>query len=192
MTDKEFQSAISEIAKGNKNGLRIIYENYVKLIYAVIYDTVGRKEEAEDITSEFFIKLVRIAPTFKKGSPHKAWLVTIAKNMAIDNIRKNNRELLIMDSNSPDGENNDDEPVKQWADNREVPIEDKAVLAEDMRKAMQTLQPKEKEIIDLKLLGQFKFKEISSILNMPIGTVTWIYNQGIIKLRRCLAEYERI
>ncbi len=191
MTDREFQSAISEIAKGNKDGLRVIYESYVKLIYAVVYDTVGRREEAEDITSEFFIKLVKIAPTFKKGSPHKTWLVTIAKNMAIDSIRKNSREMLIMDNgNQPESSDNQEQP-RQWEDSRQATVEDRVTLTEDMRRAMKTLLPREKEVIDLKLVGQFKFKEIATMMNAPIGTVTWLYNQGIIKLRRCLANYEK-
>ena len=64
-------------------------------------------------------------------------------------------------------------------------------LSSDMAQAMATLEPREKEIIDLKLVGQFKFKEIAEMTGMPMGTVTWLYNQGIKKLRRCLADYEQ-
>jgi RNA polymerase sigma-70 factor (ECF subfamily) len=70
-------------------------------------------------------------------------------------------------------------------------VENKAILAEDMRRAMDTLTPKEKEITDMKLVGGMKFREIAEILHQPIGTVTWTYNQAIKKLRRCLAEYEK-
>jgi RNA polymerase sigma-70 factor (ECF subfamily) len=43
----------------------------------------------------------------------------------------------------------------------------------------------------MKLVGGMKFREIAETLHQPIGTVTWIYNQAIKKLRRCLAEYEK-
>lgn len=186
MTDKEFQLAMDGLVNGDKRGLKYIYDHYAKLIYAVVYDVVRRREDAEDITSEFFIKLIRVASTFKKGSAHKTWLVTIARNMAIDFIRKNNREVLEFDN-----ENSGESVIEKQSDSTGAnAVEEKAVLAEDMRLAMKTLSPKEKEVVDLKLVGQLKFKEIAQITGQPMGTVTWLYNQGISKLRRCLSSYE--
>jgi len=189
MTDLEFQIAIEELANGNKDGLRRIYEAYIKLIYAVVYDIVKSREEAEDIASEFFIKLVRVATTFQKGSPHKAWLVRIARNMAIDSIRKNSKEVLEFANEDKDGSEGVIE--RSTAKEQKSMVEEETVLAEDMRNAMKQLSPKEKEIVDLKLIGQFKFKEIADMTGQAMGTVTWLYNQGIKKLRRCLANYEK-
>ena len=192
MTDKEFEAAIDKLLKGDKEGLECIYRAYIKMIYTVVYNTVGNREEAEDITSEFFIKLVRVAGSFKKGSKHKTWLATIAKNMAIDSIRKRNREVLV----SPLESNDDEEKqisiseVAVINDENIASPEGEAVLNYDMKMAMKELSDKEREIIDLKLIGDMKFKEISEVLGQPIGTVTWLYNQGIKKLRRCLANYE--
>jgi RNA polymerase sigma-70 factor (ECF subfamily) len=199
MTDEAFQSAIDSLLAGDKGGLKLIYEAYVKLIYTIVLDVVGRREDAEDITSDFFIKLIRVAGQFKKGSPHKTWLVTIARNMALDFMRKNKREILVAE-NADDtrGDNPDDVLDRMSANSRNEgvdkasnEVENKAVLAEDMRRAMDTLTPKEKEITDMKLVGGMKFREIAEISHQPIGTVTWMYNQAIKKLRRCLKEYEK-
>ena len=188
MTDKEFQSAINKLLKGDNDGLVSIYEAYIKLIYIVVYNIVGSKEDAEDITSEFFIKLIRVADTFKKGRPHKTWLVTIAKNMALDYVRKKSRIVLIIDNNNNTFDNGNTSYQLKDVSNRSV--EDTVVMSNDISKAMDTLTPKEKEIIDLKLIGQFKFREIAEITKQPIGTVTWFYNQGIQKLRKCLVDYK--
>lgn len=177
MSDKEFYNAITLLKKGNKGALRRIYEAYVRFIYAVVYDTVKRREDAEDITSEFFIKLIRVADTYKNRNSHRAWMATIAKNMAIDALRKKNREVL-----ENEFTNNDTKAAS---------VEDKAILSEDMKNAMAILNDNEREIIDMKLLGELKFKEIAYILEQPMGTVTWMYSQGIKKLRRCLSNYER-
>lgn len=189
MTDEEFQLAISALVQGDKGALRCIYEAYVRFIYAIVYDIVKQKEEAEDITSEFFIKLVRVAAGFRTGSPHRAWLTQIARNMAIDTLRKRGREVF----ENPFGEEADGSANSMMesagVDIHARSVEDSAVLNEDMRQAMATLKPKEKEVIDMKLLGQLTFKEIAEITNQPMGTVTWLYNQGITKLRRCLASY---
>lgn len=189
MTDEEFQIAIQLLADGNKDALKGIYESYVKLIYTVVYDTVKNREDAEDITSEFFIKLVRVAGGFKRGGPHKAWLITIARNMSIDYILKKKREILESETESEAGGGSMLDSMA--ADSGVSSVEDSAVLAEDMKKAIKCLTPKEKEIVDMKLMGQLKFKEIAKITGRPMGTVTWLYNQGITKLRRCLADYEK-
>ncbi len=188
MTNEEFQYAIRLLLNGNKDGLRLIYEKYIKLIYAIIYNTVGQKEDAEDITSEFFIKLVRVAPSYIIGSPHKAWLTTIAKNMAIDHIRKRSHEVTVL----TDDEVGSDTDIIEREINKKssFSLEDGAVIKHDMAVAMATLSPKEREIINLKLTGDLKFKEIAEYLNSPIGTVTWQYNQAIKKIRRFLSDYE--
>ena len=54
-----------------------------------------------------------------------------------------------------------------------------------MKQAVATLKPEEQEILDLKVVGGFTFKEIAEMKGRPIGTITWIYNQAIQKLRRC-------
>ena len=95
MTDREFEQCMSAMAAGDSDSLRHIYDAYLKLIYAVVYDAIGQREEAEDVTSEFFIKLYSIAGSYKPGNGHKRWIVTIARNMAVDRIRKIDREALV-------------------------------------------------------------------------------------------------
>ena len=95
MTDREFEQCMSAMAAGDRDSLRHIYDAYLKLIYAVVYDTIGQREEAEDVTSEFFIKLIRVAGTYQKKTSHRAWLIRIARNMAIDLLRKRGHEYLL-------------------------------------------------------------------------------------------------
>ena len=189
MTDEMFQKAITSLAKGDKSSLRLIYEAYIRLIYTVVYDVVKRREDAEDITSEFFIKLVRVAGTYKKGMSHKAWLVQIARNMAIDYVRKSSRELLEYDDTGEDALAAS--VIEKSTASSETAVEDKAVLGEDMKRAMKALKPEEREVVDLKLIGEFKFREIAAQLGKPVGTITWLYNEAVKKLRRCLADYEQ-
>lgn len=171
MTDKEFDDLMSAMASGSRDALKQIYEEYVKLIYSVIYDTIKSREEAEDITSEFFIKLFGIAGKYKQGNGHKKWLVTIARNMAIDRIRKLDREIVV------------DEFTEN--SNEEVSLEEQVTLSVTMKQAMEKLKPEERQVLDLKVIGGFTFKDISELLAKPQGTVSWLYNNAIKKLRRC-------
>lgn len=122
------------------------------------------------MTSEFFIKLYRIADSYKKGNGHKRWLVTIAKNMAIDRIRKIDREMLV-----------DEMPERDEGKTMESQVVENLTL----KQAVATLKPEEQEILNLKVVGGFTFKEIAEMKGRSIGTITWIYNQAIQKLRRC-------
>lgn len=187
MTEQEFYVAIKKLAKGDRDMLRTIYNAYWKLIFVIVFDILKNREDAEDVTSEFFVKLIRVAGTFQKKTSHKAWLTQIARNMAIDFLRKRGREYLLYESEDAPNDKLD-EPA-----GRDVlsTVEEQTILAEDMRSAMQTLSDSEREVIDMKLLGDMKFKEIAQVTGKPLGTVTWIYNQGITKLRRCLKAYER-
>ena len=52
-----FEKCIKDMANGDKQGLRMVYEAYAGYIYTVVYGILGSRENAEDVTSEFFIRL---------------------------------------------------------------------------------------------------------------------------------------
>ena len=171
MEDFEFEICIRRIQDGEKDGLKEIYEAYVGLIYSVVYDMTRQREDAQDITSEFFIRLWDKADTYQFGGKHKAWLITIARNMTIDFLRKQKREL----------------PVEEILPEEEAQKEDFAdevVGNLSMKEALKLLKPAEQEVLDLKILGGFTFQEIAKVLQKPMGTVSWLYRRGIKKLQQ--------
>lgn len=177
MEDFIFETCIRQIQQGEKEGLKQIYQAYVGLIYSVIYDMTGNREDAQDITSEFFIRLWDKADTYQFRGKHKAWLLTIARNMTIDFLRKQRKELPM------DGESFKAEEQLE-TDQRNGDFADEVVGNLSMREAMKLLKPAEQEVLDLKILGGFTFQEIAEGLKKPIGTVSWLYRQGIHKLRK--------
>ena len=97
MTQEQFKSCIERIRCGDQNGLKDIYDEYLGVIYSTIYGVVNQRENAEDLTQEFFVKIYTMAPTMELKDSHKSFLVTIARNMAIDFIRKHSRMSLVDD-----------------------------------------------------------------------------------------------
>ena len=63
-------------------------------------------------------------------------------------------------------------------------IESDVVAEHSFKDIINTLKPKEQELLTLKIVGELTFKEISSLLNEPMGTITWRYREAIKKLRR--------
>lgn len=178
MSEEQFNSCIALIISGDRRGLKEIYEAYLSYIYRIILGVVGRKEDAEDITTEFFIKLFQTADKYKPGTGHKGYMAIIARNMAIDFMRKNKREILESFTVSDDEEY---KPEPLANDNTEEEVLEEVSLTD----ALKVLNDKERIIIDMKILSEMTFQEISDSLHIPMGTVTWRYREAIKKLRRC-------
>lgn len=177
MTEAAFDACIEAILKGDRQGLRDIYDAYLDYIYRIVYGVVGRREDAEDITSEFFIKLWQQADKYKGGSGHKGYLATIARNMALDHMRKYKKEVLESFTQGSEDEAIF-EPVSD--DNTEAEVIGDVAIKE----AISKLNSKEQQIINMKVLSEMTFAEISETLKVPMGTVTWRYREAIKKLRR--------
>ena len=101
VNDERFAQCMKSIAEGDKTALKEIYEEYLPYLYSVVYGVVQQKEAAEDVTSEVFLRIWKTAEKYRPGNGHKGYLATIARNMAIDELRKHKREVL------PDDEEDD-------------------------------------------------------------------------------------
>lgn len=214
MTEQEFEQAVVRIRSGDKDGLKEIYLAYVRFIYAVIYEILQNKENTEDMTSEFFIKLWDVAERYEPGRGHRGYLATIARNMAIDFLRKRRREVPSAEldlggfgggggafdapgggageagggiaggnAHSRAGGSN---PGRMFQRETSAnPVEDEVIGNIALKEALAFLKDGERQIINMKILGDMTFQEISDALQMPMGTVTWKYRNAIGKLRRC-------
>lgn len=169
MTEQLFTESISQICKNEKEGLRRIYEDYNPMIYSAVWEIVRNREDAEDLTSEFFIRLWNAADTYRPGRGHRAWMLTIARNMALDHLRKRRRE----------------EPVEELPEDSQgqKEFDEGVVNAVSLAQALQTLKEDEREIVNLKIMGELTFREIARMLGKPQGTVAWCYRTAIRKLR---------
>lgn len=186
MTEAQFESCIERIKQGDKDGLREIYENYITFIYSVVYEKLQNKENAEDVTSDFFIKLWEKAGVYRPGGGHRGWMATIARNMSVDFLRKNGREELtdIMQDSEDESEGRVS-ASSIYGSKKDSPVEQEVIGNLTLKDALERLKDSEREIINLKIMGDFTFKEIAQILHMPMGTVTWRYREAIKQLRRC-------
>ncbi len=205
MEDKEFDLCMSRMADGDKDALKAIYENYRAYIYHFLLGILKSKEDAEDVASEFFIRLYKNASKYKPGSGHKTYITTIARNMAIDFLRSKGRESLIEDIFPQKSDDSDvyitedmittgataggmgvmaDEGAAEDAASVDVTANE-AIGKVTMEEALSKLKPPEPQIIHMKFALDMTFAEIAEALKIPMGTVTWKYREAIGKLRRC-------
>ena len=182
MTNAEFEACIIRMKNGDKDGLKDIYEAYLPYIFRIILDILKNRANAEDVTSEFFIKLWEKADKFRPDSGHRAFISVMARNMAIDFLRKHDKEELtamMQDlGQAPDG-------IYHAAPGAvdENPTEAAVIADMSLQAVLSTLGETERQVVGMKVLGELTFKEIAEILECPLGTITWRYQNAIKKLK---------
>jgi RNA polymerase sigma-70 factor (ECF subfamily) len=177
MTDAEFSAAIEKILQGDRNGLRDVYDAYGNTIYRLFLGRVHRHQDAEDLTSEFFLKLWSCASTYRAGTGHKCWMNTIARNMAVDFQRKN-REIPTEDA-------------AQVLEQRQIQpesTEEQVLGTMQTNQILSRLSEEEREIVQMHLSAELTFREIAAILKRPLGTIAWKYRTAIGKLQKLAEE----
>lgn len=187
VTEARFEKCIRAMNRGSKEGLKEVYEEYASYIYGIVRSLLQSREEAEDITSDFFIRLWEKSDTYKPGSGHKGWMATIARNLAVDHIRKHKREEITDFSAERDGEEPAAARVASYAAKAGAKpgVEEEVVSAISMQEALASLKETERQVVHMKIMGELTFQEISDILQEPLGTVAWRYREAVKKLRRC-------
>lgn len=178
MTDAEFDTAIRKIVNGERSGLRDIYDSYGNMIYRLFLSKVHSHQDAEDLTSDFFLKLWSVAGTYVPGTGHKCWMGTIARNLAVDHLRKNSREIPVEDST-----------LTAAAEQTESGIARPDALERmETAQLLESLPEEEREIVQLHLASEYTFREIADIIKRPLGTVAWKYRNAIKTLQKLAKE----
>ncbi|MBD5478735.1 MAG: RNA polymerase sigma factor [Lachnospiraceae bacterium] len=189
MTEGRFEKCIRNMNRGDRDALKEVYEEYVSYIYGIVRQLLSTREEAEDITSEFFIRLWEKSESYRGGSGHKGWMATIARNLAIDYIRKRKREEVVDFSTERETEegvqNFSARSAMREESKIEKSVEDQVLADISMEEALSQLKESERRVVHMKIIADMTFQEIADILEEPLGTVAWRYREAVKKLRRC-------
>lgn len=150
------------------------YNNNYNLVYRISFSILKDKESSEDVTQNVFEKIYKLSNEKLAETCESTWLYTVTKNEALQYIRKN-KSNISLDENI--------DLLKK--DNNE--IED-IIGNEDYKKIVKKLDKKQEQIISLKVLSEFTFKEIGEILSMPTATVQWYYYKSIKSLKIAISN----
>lgn len=172
----DINEAIEKIKVKDESGFEYIYLKTKSLVYAIIISVVKDHNTAEDLMQDTYIKMVKSINSYKKSFKFTAWLGTIARNTAIDYYRKYKNQYSI------------DIQEHEYL----FPIEQATVDDEfNTNYLLSKLTDDEREVVMLYSLDEFKHREIAKILNKPLGTVIWLYNKAISRLREELKDEKR-
>lgn len=153
----ELHQIFTNLRNNKEKSFNELYEKYNKLIYAIAFAILKNKENSEDIVQIVFTKIYGLEVEKLPTSNEASWLYTLTKNEALNYIRKQKNEVNLEEiENIPYDDNEIQEIIDRDAYNRII----------------KKLSPQEKEIVNLKILGDMKFKDIAKLLDMPIRYCT--------------------
>ncbi len=184
---------ISDYLKGETASLEILVKKYLKPIYGFIYRYAGSAQDAQDITQEVFVKMWKNLKKFDRQRSFKTWIFSIAKNTAIDFIRKSQsasggKKVLPFSAL----ENDEDDNFFADALVDPAPLPDELFERKDIAQALsfilEKLTPKYRLVLLLRYNDHFTFREISEALGEPLNTVKSRHRRGLIFLRKLLVD----
>ncbi len=168
---------IGRLKLKDKDAFSQIYDLYIDRIYRFIYFKVSRKEDAEDITSQVFLKIwdYTLLGNIKIGESFQALLYKTARNLVIDHYRVNQKK---------DSSNISLENVKEIASDDNVgKAIDTGIAMTKIEQDLKKLKSEYQEVIVLHYINELSIKEIAEILNKKRGNVRVLLHRAIKTLQ---------
>lgn len=192
-TDEEL---MARFQAGDAEAMEALFGRFQKPLFNFFLRMVGRRETAEDLVQETFLKLCRFGHSFR-GSEAKftTWLYSVAGNHCRDYLRHMSRrpESSMVEL----GEEEDDFLESRVTDTDSFggnsSVEDHILRVElhsVVKQAMATLPEKEREAIVLREYQGLEYKEIAEVLSCPIGSVKVLIYRARQRLREKLRDAE--
>lgn len=164
MNNRELDRLLRAVQVGDNKAFEVFYLQTKKGVYSFLYTYLHHHEDTEDAMQTVYLKVKRNIEKYKAGTNARAWLLQIAKNHALNEIKKASRTIYT--------DNLD------WVEDTAV-TESEGVFDIVKRK----LSEEEQRIVFLHILWNYKHREIGEILGCPTGTITSKYKRAIEKLK---------
>lgn len=186
MPDYSDAELIAQYLAGDEKSLEILIRRYLKPVYGFIGRYVGYSKEIEDIAQEVFVKVWRNLKKFDRDKNFKAWIFTIAKNAALDWLKKK-KTIPFSSLEKEDGEDNFANSIVDPA-----PQPDELLAAaqagEKLFSAVEQLPLNHRLVLSLYYGDHFNFREIAEILGKPLNTVKSRHGRALATLKKLLPE----
>ena len=167
MTRAETDRLLQRISHGDNAAFEELYVKTRRGVYAFLYTYVQRNADAEDLMQTVYLKVKTNISQYRHGTNGSAWILQIAKNLALNELKKSSRLQL-------------SDEVIGTSDTFEY-----GTVSDAMRR---TLSEEEQRIITLHVLWGYRHREIADMLGCPTGTVTSKYKRAIKKMKEALKE----
>jgi RNA polymerase sigma-70 factor (ECF subfamily) len=185
----EEDELISSCVRGDTRGFNVLVRRYQDRIFNALFRMCGSREDAEELAQEAFLRAFEKLDTFNGKSRFYTWLFRIAMNMVLTRRRKT-RRVRFVSLGACCGEDQrlvGEEEMADIADRRDPSPERSAIDGETSRRvsrAIAQLDGQLRAVVVLRDIDDMKYREISEVLNIPVGTV-----KSRLHFARCLLRH---
>ncbi len=162
---------------------------HLDALYQVALRLTRNRAEAEDVVQDAFLRAFRSFDRFNPGTNCRAWLFTILRNVFLNRVRSQGREVLEADV----GDRVTAEAVGEARTVGGNPEEEllQSVLHGDVDRALKALPLPFREAVVLVDLEGLSYREVAEVLGCPVGTVMSRLSRGRALLRQTLGRFGR-
>jgi len=165
--------------QGDRDALEELYLIHFDRIYSYLHVSVGNRHDAEDLTTQTFLKMLEKIGSFKwQSAPFSAWLFRIAHNLAMDHFRARRRWQPEEEVPEPPGE---EEPSAEL-------VAMQTIGRESMLKLIDRLSPEQQQVLTLKFVFNLPNAEVATILDKTEGAIKSLQHRALVSLQKQIAQ----
>ncbi|MBT9312122.1 sigma-70 family RNA polymerase sigma factor [Leptothoe kymatousa TAU-MAC 1615] len=171
-------AVVARLWEGDVSALGTLYDRYGSLVYAIAMKGFRRVSEAEDLTQEIFLILMRTRSYNPSRGSLASYLTTLTRSRVIDRLRAQSTQYKYL---------------KQWHQ-RQLGVDEttpmKHITQQEhralVRQALTTLKAQQREVLELSYYEGHSQRDIAERLGVPLGTVKSWARRGLVQLRKQL------
>jgi RNA polymerase sigma-70 factor (ECF subfamily) len=173
----ELRRLVEDAQRGDREALEALYLLHFDRIYSYLHMSVGNRHDAEDLTTQTFLKMLESIGRFRwRSAPFSAWLFRIAHNLAMDHFRATKRWQPEDEVPEPEG--------AEESSAEEAALE--SIGRHSMLELIENLSVEQQQVLTLKFVFNFSNGEAATILGKSEGAVKSLQHRALASLQKQL------
>jgi RNA polymerase sigma-70 factor, ECF subfamily len=170
---------VERAQQDDRDALEELYLLHFDRIYSYLHMSVGNRHDAEDLTTQTFVKMLESIKRFRwRSAPFSAWLFRIAHNLAMDHFRASRRWQPEEEVPEPPGE---EEPSAETQALH-------AIGRQSMLELIENLSHEQQQVLTLKFVFNFPNGEVATILGKTEGAIKSLQHRALVSLQKQVAQ----
>jgi RNA polymerase sigma-70 factor, ECF subfamily len=168
--------------QGDRSALEELYLIHFDRIYSYLHMTVGNRHDAEDLTTQTFLKMLESIGRFRwQSAPFSAWLFRIAHNLSMDHFRARRRWQPEEEVPEPPGSEEPSAELEAM----------KSIGRQSMLELIETLSPEQQQVLTLKFVFNFANADVAAILEKTEGAIKSLQHRALASLQKQLTQQQK-
>lgn len=184
------EDLIALFQNGDETAFSLLVGRYKHHLVNFAYRYLGDYDDADDIAQETFVRVYKNKHAYKPVAKFSTWVYTIAANLAKTQLRRRKRVMIFSLTRKKDDEQDVaiDIPDSRYAADARA---ESSLKQEIIRKALDAISPKYREVVVLCDVQELTYEEICAITGLNMGTVKSRLNRGRAQLQNLLKDLKQ-